>query len=298
MTDRLIKFLKNKKVYTPRLAIVRFLLAFGMLLTVLCNRLDVVANHNYTRLPAYSAKHTTHASVPFKKADLFLMMNPETARWVVVGILLLVMTGLLPQFTCLLHFWACFSVHNYFLILNGGDELAFILSLLLIPVCLADPRFNQWKQKEITPSAGNIVANVTLYFIQLQCAWLYFDAGFFKISRPQWQDGTAVYYYTSHYRLGAVDWVRHINELVTLTPLVKIVTWGVLLLEMGLAICLFLPARIKKKFIIPAIIFHLLIVVNFGLITFFIAELAMILLYLDTDDLFSSKIYNRKKAVD
>jgi hypothetical protein len=66
--------------------------------------------------------------------------------------------------------------------------------------------------------------------------------------------------------------------------MVKVVTWGVLLLELVLATCLFMPSSFKRKMIIPAIFFHFLIVVNFGLITFFIAINAMLILFLDDDN--------------
>ena len=118
----------------------------------------------------------------------------------------------------------------------------------------------------------------------MQASWVYLDAGYSKLFTKQWRDGTAVYYYTSHYRLGAPGWLRHINEWVTLSQLVRVASWGTLLLELLLALCIFFPPRIKVKFILPAIAFHFLIVINFGLFTFFIAMTAMLLLYLDDND--------------
>jgi antimicrobial peptide system SdpB family protein len=292
----IIAYLKGKNIHTPRIALARFLLAFGLLLTVTGNDLDMVANHDYTQLYGYTIRHSPHFHRPFEKADLFMMMAPEKAKVVVIIILLLVMTGFFPQVTGILFAWACFSIHNFFIINNGGDDLAFVLSFMLLPICLTDPRINTWIRKESPPSQRNIIANVAIVAIWVQAAWTYFDASFAKLFTPQWQNGTAVYYYTSHYRLGAPDWLRRINEWLTLTQFVRVLTWGTLLLELLLAVCVFFPSRIKRKFILPAIIFHFLIVINFGLITFFISIVAMLLLYLDDDDVFTGKVmfWNRR----
>ena len=282
--NAIIGYLKNKNVHTPQIALGRFLLAFAMLLYVSFNGLDVVANHNYTLMRGHTIRHSAHASVPFKQADLFMIMNPSSARIVVMIILLVVMTGFYPKITGILHFWACFSVHNYFMILNGGDEIALVLSSLLLPVCLTDPRRNQWARHTTGPSRRNIVAYLALVAIQAQAAYIYFCAGYEKFFSKKWLDGTAVYYYTSHHNLGAPSWLRTINEYITLTPLVKALSWGVLGFELLLAACFFLPPRLKKRFIIPGIIFHLLIVFNFGLITFFFSISGMLILYLDEQD--------------
>ena len=280
MIAKLITHLKTKQVHTPRIAVARFLLAFGMLLTLLCNDMSTVANHNYTRLPGYSARHTTSMSVPLKQLDLFMIMPPGVAKGVVTVILLLVMSGFYPRVTSVLHFIACFSYHNYFLIINGGDEITFVLSLLLLPLCLSDPRKNQWTPMAPGPSQSNIIGNVALLVIQVQAAYIYFSAGYEKLYSKVWTEGTAVFYYTSHYRLGAPSWLQHINESLTLTPMVRVLSWSVLAFEFLLALCLFFPERIRRKFFIPALIFHLLIVVNFGLISFFFAIAGMLVLYL------------------
>lgn len=290
MMGKLIDYLKQRSVHTPRLAIARLLLALGMLLTLLSNDMTVIANHNYKQLPDYGAKHTAAKSIPLKQLDLFMVMPPATAKVVVIVILLLVMTGLVPQVTGVLHFIACFSIHNYFVITNAGDEITFILSLLLLPICLTDPRLNQWKRQEAVPSKRNIVANIALLMLQLQAAYIYLSAFYGKLKTDVWREGTAVYYYTSHYKLGAPAWLQRINETITLTPLVKVLTWGVLVLELLLGMALLLPSRIRRRLLVPALLFHLLIVINFGLFSFFFAMAGMLVLYLWVDDREQAKV--------
>ncbi len=293
--ERIIDYFKNKSIHSPRLAIVRFLLSLGLLLTIFSNNMDVFVNHNYTRVMGYMIRHDNVRGGFLNKLDLFILMEPHKAMVVVVAILVVTMIGFFPKITGLLNFWACFSIHNYFIINNGGDDLAYNLSLLLLPICLTDPRINTWTRKVEGPRRGNIIANIAMIAIQFQAAFLYFDASYSKWFHRQWSEGTAVYYYTSNFRLGAVDWLKHINEWLTLTPMVKVISWGALAFELLLCACFFFPPRIKRKFIIPALFFHFIIVINFGLITFFISILAMVLLYLDDEDYSVRLLFGRKK---
>lgn len=280
MIQRFIATLAATTVHTPRIAIARFLLAFGMLLSLLFNDMQLVANHSYDKLPEYHALHTTTTSVPLKQLDIFMHMPPDAAKGVAIVVLLLVMTGMAPQVTGILHFIVCFSYHNYFVVINGGDEISYVLSLLLLPLCLSDPRLNQWKRIKQTTEGRNIAGNIALWVVRLQAAFIYFSAGYEKIFSRVWKDGTAVYYYTSHYRLGAPQWLRSINESITLTPAVALLSWGTIIFELALAACLFLPFRIRRKFLLPGLAFHFLIVINFGLITFFFTMAGLLVLLL------------------
>lgn len=278
--DTIIAYIKNRNVHTPYIALARFLLALGMLLTLTCNDMNVVANHSYERLPDYKARHTTATSVPLKQADMFLQLPPAAAKGIAIIVLLLVMTGLVPQVTGILHFIVCFGYHNYFVIINGGDEVTFVLSLLLLPICLTDPRLNQWRTATHTTPARNVIANIALLVVQVQAAYIYLSAGLEKLPTKVWREGTAVYYYTSHYRLGARPWLRHINEWLTLTPVVKVLSWSVILLEILLAAAILMPVRYRRRLFIPALVFHFLIVINFGLISFFFAMAGLLVLLL------------------
>ncbi len=280
MTEKLIGYLKNRHVHTPAIALARFLLALGMLLTLLFNDMSLIADHSYAHLPQYVARHTMHSSMPLKQLDIFMQLPPAAAKALAMAILLWVMTGLVPQVSAVLHFIVCFSFRNYFVITNGGDEVTYIMSLLLLPLCLSDPRLNQWKALRPSYRSSNITGAIALLAIQLQAAYIYFSAGFGKLFTDVWRQGTAVYYYTSHYRLGARGMLHTINEWVTTTPLVYVLTWGILLFEMLLPLALLMAPRYRTRMFVAALFFHLLIVVNFGLITFFFAMAGMLVLFL------------------
>jgi antimicrobial peptide system SdpB family protein len=175
-------------------------------------------------------------------------------------------------------------VYNYFVVLNGGDNVAFVLSVLLIPICLTDPRRNQWQKKEPNPRRTNIIAAIAFFALQVQAAAIYLEAGVSKMFISEWQEGTAMYYYTSHYRLGATNWLKSINEIITLSPFVALLSWGVILFELLLFACMMAPARVKRIFLILGLLFHFAIIINFGLISFFFSMAGLLILYLDDDD--------------
>lgn len=301
--QRLISYLKDKDIHNQKLAIARLLLAFGMLLTIMSNDMGKTANtgflsrHHYTDRNYALAKHDPKMNMPLRSMNLFIVLPLPAAKVVAAIILLLVISGYLPQISCLFHFWVCFSVHNYFYNVNGSDSIALLLSLLLIPVCITDRRINQWQQQPHPPKSINIFSNIAYIAIQFQAAVIYLLAGIAKLRTRVWQDGTAVYYYTSHYRLGAQNRLRAFNELFTLTPLVVILSWGVILFELLLFLCLFAPAGIKRFFLFSGILFHLVILINFGLISFFFSMSALLILYLDDDNIFAKLLHRFQKKV-
>ena len=304
MRTVLCKFI-NTNVHTEKLAIARFLLAFGMLLTLVTNDMGKVVNtgiissHRFNDRNYSIPRHDAAMKMPLSRFDLFHVLPAEFATLIACIILLAVMSGYFPRLTCWLHFWVCFSVQNFFYNVNGSDSVALILSILLLPVCLTDSRTSQWQRPKPESASVRIFSGVAFLAIQVQAAFIYLLAGVAKLETKVWQEGTAVYYYTSHYRLGADDGLRTFNELFTLSPMVRFISWGVIAFELLLPLCLFASARIKKIFLIIALVFHLLIIINFGLITFFLSMSALLILFLDEQNNSVQLFYRifRKKPV-
>jgi antimicrobial peptide system SdpB family protein len=282
--QQLIARLKNANVYTPKIALARFLLALGMCLTLLCSDMRIVANHRYTEYRYFTGKDHPGAHAPLAQFDLFRLLPHDAARWVMILMLLVVMSGYLPQITCFLQVWVSFSVSNYLIVANGGDEVALMLAVLLVPLCVTDPRLNQWSIKASPPRSWNIMAGIAYFAIQLQAAFVYLQAGAAKLAVPQWREGTAVYYYTTPFAAGPPVWLTRINDAVLLSPLVAVVTWGVLLIELLLFACIFARPFIKRKFLVVGLVLHFLIAINFGLVSFFFSMSALLILYLDDEN--------------
>lgn len=277
----LIAYLKSHSVHDRKLALARALLAFGMLLTLLFNDIGVIANHHYAGgLPLYRALHHGAATGFMKRADLFMVLSPVMAKGVIIAILILVMTGYVPKVSSVLHVWACYSVNNYFVVVNGGDHAALVFSILLLPLCFTDPRKNQWQHKQEGASQVNIIANVALYAVKVQAAIVYLDAGVGKILIKGWRDGSALYYFTSLYAPGCPAWLRSFNEVFTLSPAAPLLSWTIIVFELMLAACLFAPKKIRHAFLVLALLFHFIIIFYFGLISFFFSMAGVLVLFL------------------
>ncbi len=82
----------------------------------------------------------------FEKLSIFYLFedNLTLAYWLIVFILVLVIIGYLPQVTSILHWWVAISYTFSGIIIEGGDQIAAILTLLLIPIALTDNRTNHW----------------------------------------------------------------------------------------------------------------------------------------------------------
>lgn len=64
----------------------------------------------------------------------------EIARWIGIIVLLVVASGWRPRFTGPLHCWVSFSLATSAVMVDGGDQVSQVLTLLLLPVTLTDSR--------------------------------------------------------------------------------------------------------------------------------------------------------------
>lgn len=269
----------NKILNTNTLTLCRALLALGILLTLLfTDTTDLFPVDNLKNL----SKHPSE----IMQLNYFLWFDKDTlyAHLFSIFILLIVISGIYPRITCLLHAWVNFSVFNSMLIIEGGDQISLVLSVLLIPICLADKRKNGWINKEVIYNKDSLLyinSKWALLFIQIQVAMLYFNAGTAKMYAPEWPNGTAVYYWFNDNVFGALPVIKYMfgflfkNEMT-----VSFINWGSIILEIFIFSAIFLKQEIKYLIFIPAILFHLTIILIHGLPTFFIAMSATLILYL------------------
>lgn len=155
---------------------------------------------------------------------------------------------------------------------DGGDQLAGILGLLLLPVSLTDWRRNSW----VDPRGDRLlrsrafVANLGLALVKAQVSVVYLVACLGKLGSPEWADGSALFYWVRNNVFGAPQYLRPIVVWVTEQPLlVTALTWGTLLLEFTLAIAIFLPSPFRTRALLPvAILFHIGIWLVLGVSSF------------------------------
>lgn len=197
-------------------------------------------------------------------------------------VLLWTISGYFPQINCLFHFWVSNSFLRAAALIDGGDQINSNLCLLLIPIALTDRRINHWFIQEKNQHLYmKIIAHITFFAIAIQMSLLYFHAAICKMQINEWINGSACYYWFSHSVFGVSDSFRDFFLwLMADKYVVTFFTWGTILLEILLFMAILFNKRYKKLFLSFGIIFHLLIILIHGLVSFGLSMFAGLYLYL------------------
>ena len=273
--------------WTNTYGLARSLMALGLLITLLCNDIAVLIHPLGEGSPSSYIQ-----TIDLAKINLFNLVgaNLVLGKTIAIAILTLVLIGWYPKITGIFHWWVTFSFANSAMVLDGGDQIAQVLTLLLIPVCLADPR--KWHWEIIEPGENrpvsfyqkslNLLAYSSMLIIALQVALIYFHAGVGKLEIEEWANGTAMFYWIQNPIFG-VDGEPHAElfyQLFANPYIVSVITWGVIVFEVVLFMALLMNKQQKKRLLILGITFHFLNIVLFGLVSFFFTMTAALLLYL------------------
>lgn len=216
--------------------------------------------------------------------------HTDVARLACAAILLVVATGWRPRFTAPLHAWVAFSFQSSAVAIEGGDQVTGILTLLLLPVALCDDRTWHWSKR--APRAPDererlrrLVAKTFLGLVRLQVAGIYLHAAIAKFKVPEWADGTVIYYWFTHPTFGVPDWLAPIAKpALLLGPVVAAITWGTLVLELGLAAGLIARRRYRPWLLAGGFALHGGIILVHGLVSFAIVMFAALILFLHPVD--------------
>jgi antimicrobial peptide system SdpB family protein len=218
------------------------------------------------------------------KAGLYCLMpdHLELGRWLSIAILLVVASGYRPRWTAPLHVFCTFSLLQNATMVDGGDQLAANLSLLLLPWALLDERrwhFDPAPQR-YRPSAM-LTARAALFMVRLQMCGVYLQAGIAKFAVREWADGTVLYYWMRDPAFGAPPWLSGLTDaVVDHGASVTLLTWSVLALELALAAALVMP-RQRARWLLPlGFALHTGIALVHGLISFSLVMFGGLLIYL------------------
>lgn len=260
----------------------RSILAFGTLLTFLFHDTNVLFKPTGQFAPLPKAAIVA-------KLSLFHLISPqylEIARWIAIIILLVVISGWRPRITGLPHWWVTFSFATSAIAIEGGDQISAVLTLLLLPVALTDPRKWHWSTlKNENPTLKfkifALLAISSLFVIRLQVSLIYFNAGVAKLNVSEWKNGTALYYWFTHKIFGVSPWLEPVlMPLLTNSVSVTFLTWGTIALEILLFMALVMDKRWWPVMLKVGLLFHFGIIVIHGLVTFFFAMAGALILYL------------------
>lgn len=269
---------------TNTITLARALLALSTVITLIFTDIDDL-------FPIHHIEKIKSSPTGLMKMNFFLWFDNIYIPYIFSIIaLLIIIIGIYPKFLCFIHSWIAYSVFYSMLIVEGGDQINCILTLLLIPICFLDNRKNGWYKtnflNKTEKSFLSLNAKYALLFIKIQMAVLYLNAGISKIFASEWSNGTAVYYWFYDNMFGAPIWIQNsLGFLFKNDISVSFINWGVIVLELLLFSALFLRQSYKYLFLIFGILFHFTIILIHGLPTFFLAMSAGLLLYLSRLDI-------------
>ncbi len=185
--------------------------------------------------------------------------------------LIIILVGYRPRVTGILHFWVSVSISSAIVLPDGGDAVAQIVTLLLIPICIADDRKWQWKIPKCHSSS--FIKGVSWAFhwgIKIQISYIYLNSAIAKIGVPSWSEGSAVYYVMRGEMFGANVFLSPIVYWLTDFAVVSLVlTWGTIILELLLGVLLLIPTRSSAQCaVFIGWSLHTAIIVFMGLFSF------------------------------
>ena len=269
--------------WTNTYGIARSLLAAGLFLTLLFNNIELLVYP----IGKVDALQLSKSSPFFQNINLFKLFdsNLQFASWIGMSLLFLVIVGWRPRITGIFHWWVTYSFATTAIVQDGGDQISQILTLLLIPVCLTDSRKWHWA-KNIKPvkfhqKIYSIIAWSTMLVIQLQVAIVYFHAAIAKLNVEEWVNGTSMFYWIQNPIFGiGNEFANFIIPLFANAAVVTFLTWGTLIFEVILFMGIVMRPEQKKVLMVLGIGFHFAIIILFGLVSFFFAMTAALILYL------------------
>jgi len=281
LNNTLKEFTLKHFPYTDVLGLSRSVIALGTLLTLLTNSAGILMQKTDT---GEYLNPLINPIADINRFNFFLLFGADQfdlMRYLAIFLLLLVISGYLIKITSIFHWWVSISFFLSSSVIDGGDQIASILSFLLIPICLTDGRKNHWDNIDPYSKPKNIIGIVAVNLIRLQIAVIYFHAAVGKFDIPEWRNGTALYYWLNHSFFGMPGYLADpMNYMMSNKWVVSILTYSVLIGEITLFLCLTASKKIRKLIFPFAVLFHFLIIIYHGIFSFFFSIAGGLIIYL------------------
>jgi antimicrobial peptide system SdpB family protein len=275
----LFRFVRKPK-FGFYLGIVRSLLAISLLATILLtgkDRLFFYQLHADVNPDIYDVKYGI-----LTQYSIFNLLDINLAYYLTILVLLVVISGYFSRLSSILHFYICFSFVSSTVLVNGGNKISLVLTLLLIPICFLENRKNHWIEEAKPPNFYRDVGlNIVLLFARLQICYIYFQTFYKKLEVHEWSNGTVLWYYLqkqNHFEADSGLRRMILDVVLYNDKLLVISTWSVLLVELLLALTLFFKQRDRIYLFLLGLLLHLSIAVFLGLFAFAIVMISALLL--------------------
>ncbi|MDR7371996.1 sporulation-delaying protein SdpB family protein [Flavobacterium aquidurense] len=283
--------------YTNTVGFARSILALGTLLTLIFNPIGILF---HKKIDGTILNPLLNPVIPINKYNFFTLFgfdNIVYMKGLAILILIITISGYFIKITSLLHWWICISFLYFSSIIDGGDQIASILSFLLIPFCLTDLRKNHWQYMQPYDSALNIIGLFSIWIIRIQVAIIYYHASLGKLSVPEWVNGTAIYYWFNHSVFGMPTSISiFMNKLLSNPVIISLLTYSVIVLEILLFLGLLASLKYRKTILCFGILFHFFIIIYHGIFSFFFSICAALILFLyPTYQSINFKLWSLKK---
>lgn len=191
-----------------------------------------------------------------------------------IVVLLAVVSGWRPRWTSVPHAWVTVSFLHAISLPDGGEAVLATMTVLLIPLCLADDRKWGWPSSRSDEDGYAFgrrdgVGAAMQWALRAQVAGIYFQSALAKLAVPDWANGSAMYYVTREHFFGATGFTGEIMRAITDTPLgTACLTWGTILAEVTIAVCILGNMRFRRVAVVLAVALHVGIIVVLGLWSF------------------------------
>jgi antimicrobial peptide system SdpB family protein len=281
--DNNIENLLRINPWTNVYGLSRSILALSTLLTFGVNDIDTIFRPilGFDQVPICQG---------FAKSFSLFCLFPDNlllGKIIAMTILFLVVIGIYPRFTGVLHWWVNYSFITSSPLVDGGEHAAAVLSLLMIPLTLTDGRRWHWQTLDISHESGlwsktkQLIGLSAHQIVRIQVAVIYLHAAVAKCSVPEWQNGTAIYYWFSDEMFGLADWLKPIiGPVIENGYTLPLLTWSIIVLEFLLFAGLFMHRHKRMYVLALGLLFHFFIGLVHGLISFALIMTAALIIFL------------------
>jgi len=259
----------------------RSLCAFGLLIIMVSNSPhELFFTGEFDSIPSlFGAKNEIVKSTSL--FDIFGYENIWYSYLIAIFILIVVISGYRPRFTGIFHLWVHYSFYVSSLNVNGGTQIAMLIAFYLLPITLLDGRKNHWQSaQEIKAKYLRWITANWIFLLRIQCCVVYLDAAVAKFSVTEWADGTSLYYWMNNNAFGLPTHLHFLSPIFEDPILLPILTYGVLIFELILAMGLLMSDKYKSSLLLLGLFFHAGIAICFGLVGFFFSMAALLVVYL------------------
>lgn len=272
--------LKNYNPFNINVAIARSLMALALVLTLLFT--DI---YDLFIVDVFVSKGETDLLKEFSFFVLFGWDNLQIAKAVAILLLLTVVSGRFMKITSILHWWITLSYMHTSALVEGGEQIASIMTLAFVPLCWLDNRKSHWEDTIAVESISKpalFVGQIIIALIFIQISYLYFQAGSSKLAFNEWKDGTVMYYWLTSNIFGFLPMTEYyiLDEFILKNEFILLLmAWGSIFVEIVLSFSLFSNWEFRKFAFVLGISFHFVVYILIGLATFGLFMAASLVIY-------------------